>query len=123
MSEYQFIHFLALDRPLAQLIARAEGFLNRRLLLEQQEMEAERLLRIAGMAAAPEKAIAGIRELVKERTIMNYEQAASELADLREALGTECGPAKVRAVAEALRSEYPRLRLLTAALRKRNLLD
>jgi hypothetical protein len=111
------------SRSLAQLIARAEGFRERRLLLERQEMEEERRLRLAAMAADPRKAIDGVMELVKERTIESYEQAASELADLREALGPERGPAEARAVAEALRSEYPRLRTLTAALRKRNLLD
>jgi hypothetical protein len=53
----------------------------------------------------------------------SYEQAAQELADLRDALGPERGPEEVRAIAQRLHRENPRLHFLTNALRKQGLLD
>jgi hypothetical protein len=48
---------------------------------------------------------------------------ASQLADLREALGPELGPKRAKALAQSLRRKNPRAHHLIAALRKRELLD
>jgi uncharacterized Zn finger protein len=85
--------------------------------------EAARRKWLAAIAAKPEKTIASVEELVKTRSVDNYEQAARELAGLREALGPEHGPAKARAVAEKLHRANRRLHRLIGALRKHGLLD
>ena len=107
-------------RTLAELRESADRLREQRSRREQKAREAARRKRLAAIAADPRKAIANIEKLAKERAVQSYEQAARELADLREALGPERGPAQPRAVAEKLRRENPRL---IAALRKHGLLD
>jgi hypothetical protein len=55
--------------------------------------------------------------------VASYEQAAQELADLRDALGPQRGPEQALAIARKLHRENSRLHFLTNALRKRLLLD
>ena len=130
MSEYQFVHFLAIDRPLdeptrtlAQLHEAAEQLGRQRLEAEKQAREAARRKRLKSIAADPDKLIANVVKLVKLRSVGSYEEAAQDLADLREALGPEHGPARARTIAEKLRRENPRLHHLTAALRRKGVLD
>ena len=110
-------------RTLAQLRESAGGVRDQRLQREEQARDRARRKRLAAIAADPSKTIANIEKLVKTRSVDSYEEAASQLADLCEALGPEPGAARARAVAEKLRRENPRLHRLIAALRKRGLLD
>ncbi len=110
-------------RTLAQLRESAAALRDQRLALEKQAREEARRKRRATIAADPQKVIAEVEKLVKVRSVENYQRAAKQLAELRDALGPDRGPATARAVAEKLRRENPRLRRLVAALRKKELLD
>lgn len=109
-------------RSLAQLRETADRLREDRERRDQKARQAARRKRLAAIAADPDKLIANVEKLVAVRAVEDYEQAASELADLREALGPERGPAAAGAVAEKLRRENPRLQRLSSALRKRGLL-
>lgn len=109
-------------RTLAQLRELAGGVRQQRLKQEEAAREKKRRKHLAAIAADPAKAIKKAEELVKERSIDSYQQAADQLADLREALGPDLGPKRARTVAEGLRRKNPTLRNLIAALRKRGLL-
>ena len=111
------------SRTLAQLRESASGRGDRRMRQEQEARDAARRKRLETIAADPGKVIANVQKLAKVRSVESYRQAAEELADLREALGPEKGPARARAVAEKLRCENPRFTRLIAALRKHDLLD
>ena len=110
-------------RTLAQLREAANELRDQRSQRERQAREAARRKRLAAIAANPAKLIANVEKLVQMRSVENYQQAARELVDLREALGPERGPAEARAVAEKLRRGNPRLHRLIGALRKNGLLD
>jgi hypothetical protein len=110
-------------RTLAQLRAAAAERRQRRSQRKQTAAETARRKRLAAIAAEPRPTIAHVQQLVKQRSTDSYEQAAQELADLREALGPEQGPARARDIAEKLHRENPRLHFLTAALRKKGLLE
>jgi hypothetical protein len=110
-------------RTLAELRKSAEMLREQRLRQERQRKEAARRERLAAIAADPDKAIANVEKLVKERSVAGYERAVRELVDLREALGPELGPARAAAVAESLRHKNPQLRRLTSSLRNHGLLD
>jgi hypothetical protein len=92
-------------------------------LRDKQSREAARRHRLADMAADPQPVIAQIEKMLKVRSEKNCRQAIEQLEELCEALGPERGPATVRAVAEKLRREYPRLYRLIAALWKEDLPD
>jgi hypothetical protein len=109
-------------RTLGQLRQLAAGVGSRRVAREKKAVEAARQKRLKKIAADPDKLVAEVRKLVKLRSTSEYERAARELADLREALGPEAGPPRARAVAEELRRANPTLKLLVAALRKQGLL-
>lgn len=110
-------------RTIAQLRESAEGLGAQRLQREQQARDAARRKRLKEIAAAPSKVVAKVEKLVKVRSTDNYQQAATELAELREALDPEHGPATAQAIAKKLRAENPTLGRLIAALRKQDLLD
>lgn len=109
-------------RTLAELRELADHLRDRRLQREQRAREASRRKRLKAIAADPKKVIARVQELVKERSVHSYQEAARELADLREALGPD-GPSRARSVAAKLRRENPRRHHLIAALRRQGLLD
>jgi hypothetical protein len=109
-------------RTLAQLRESATRLGDQRLEREKQAGDRARRKRLAAIAADPSKSIATVEELVKERSVRSYQEAARQLADLREALGPEIGPARARAAAEKLRRENPTLRGLIGAFRKQGLL-
>jgi hypothetical protein len=110
-------------RTLAKLRELASGLGDRRIRREQVARDAVRRKRLKTIAGDPDKVIANVEKLVKMRSVESYQQAAEELADLREALGPKIGPARARAVAEELRRGNPRLHHLIAALRKQDLLE
>jgi hypothetical protein len=110
-------------RTLGQLRESACGLRDERLRQEEEARQAARRKQLQAMAADPRKVMANVERLVAERSTGSYVQAASELADLREALGPDVGPAKARAFAAKLRRENPRRSGLVAAVRKHGLLD
>ncbi|MGO9112343.1 MAG: hypothetical protein ACLP9L_24195 [Thermoguttaceae bacterium] len=110
------------SRTLAQLHESASELRVRRATREQKASDAAHRKRLETITADPRALIANVEKLVKMRSVSDYERAAQELADLREALGPTTGPARARAVAEKLRRENPRLNGLVAALRKHGLL-
>lgn len=110
-------------RTLAQLRAAQAGMHDKRLEQEQKAREAARRKRMKQFLANPKKVVAQVHKLVEERSGRSYQEAARQLADLREALGPEAGPKLVNPVAKKLRVDNPRLKLLIGALRKQHLLD
>jgi hypothetical protein len=110
-------------RTLAQLRELASGLGDRRIRREQAARDAARRKRLKIIVADPDQAIADVEKLVKMCSVESYQQAAEELAELREALGPKVGPARARAVAEKLRRDNPRHKHLIAALRKQDLLE
>ncbi len=100
----------------------AERHCTRRAREEETQRVRARKKRWAAIAADPDKAIARVRELVKSRSTANYQQAAKELADLREALGSR-GEERARAVAAELIRKHPTIRGLKTALRDKGLLQ
>jgi len=110
-------------RTLAQLQELVGAVRGQRLQREEQARDKARRKRLASIAADPAKTIAAAEKLANMRSVESYEQAAEQLADLREALGPELGPARALAMAEKLRRENPRLHRLIGALRSRGLLD
>jgi len=110
-------------RTLGELRAAALQLQGRRERREQAAAKAARSRRLKAIAADPQGTILKVQELVKQRAVDSYEQAASELADLRDALGPERGPEETRAIARKLHRENSRLHFLTSALRRQGLLD
>jgi hypothetical protein len=110
-------------RTLTQLREAAEAEGDERSKRERRADETKRRKRLAAISSNPAKVVASIKELVEERSIDSYERAAQELADLRDALGPDEGPARAREIVQKLRREKPRLHHLAAALRKQGLLD
>lgn len=94
----------------------------RRLQRQKKAEEAKRRKRLKDFAEHPEKVVAAANRLVAERTGNAYKHAARQLAELREAMGPEKGPAYVQAVARKLHNENPKRHALTAALRAEGLL-
>lgn len=110
-------------RTLEQLHQQAEVQATKRLEREQRKEEAARHKRLKAIASDPDTVLAEVERLVASRSTVNYEKAAGQLADLREALGPDRGVPQTRAVAERLHREHPRWHSLTAALRSQGLLD
>jgi hypothetical protein len=75
------------------------------------------------MKADPDPWLKHATGLVEQRGTDNYREAASILADLREAVGGDAGNAIARRHAKALARKHPTLRILLSALRKQALLD
>ena len=59
---------------------------------------------------------------MKLRSTTEYDLAAQELSELREALGPQRGPKRAQAVAEKLVADNPTLNRLKSALRKHGLI-
>lgn len=110
-------------RTLEALQALAVGYREKRLQKEEKTRETARRKRIKAMANDPDKVIAQVESLVAQRSEVSYSDAADMLLELREALGPTAGPPRVRAVAKRLCQKNPTRRLLTAALRRKGLLD
>ncbi len=111
------------SRTMAEMLKVVRGKEQQRLQLQKKAREAERLKRLAEMAEQPDAVVTSVRRLVDERTGNSYKQAARKLAELREGLGPEKGPAYVQAIADKLHKENPKRYALTAALRGEGLLE
>jgi len=109
-------------RTLGELQEAARSQQKGRQRRERAGEQRARKKRLATLAADPKQAIARVKQRVKGRTIDDYQQAAAELAELREALGPQ-GERQARAAAEALVRANPTRHHLKAALRNKGLLD
>jgi hypothetical protein len=90
---------------------------------EADKAEMKRQARMSEMKSAPEPWLKKASGLVEERGTEKYREAASILADLRDALGGEQGNKIARKHAAHLVQKYPTLNLLKSSLRKKKLLD
>jgi len=90
---------------------------------EADKVEKELQARIADMRSAPNSWLTKVSKLVEKRGTDNYREAASMLADLRDALGGEQGNKIARKHAAHLAQKYPTLNVLKSSLRKKQLLD
>ena len=90
---------------------------------EADKAEKQRQARMIEMRSAPEAWLKKASELVEERGTDNYREAASILADLRDAVGGEQGNKIVRKHAAHLAKSFPTLGVLKSSLRKCGLLD
>ncbi len=90
---------------------------------EAAKAEVQRQERMTTMRSNPDPWLKKASKLVEERTIESYGEAASILADLREALGSERGDKIVLKHAKHLVQKNPNFRGLKSSLRKKALLD
>jgi len=90
---------------------------------EADKAEKQRQARMVEMQSAPESWLNKASKLVEERGTDNYREAASILADLRDAVGGEQGIKIARKHAAHLAQKYPTLNVLKSSLRKKELLD
>lgn len=111
------------SRSAEELESLAKDYGERRQREEQATHDAARRKRLKAIAANPDKTIAKVHSLANGLSTSGYDQAAQELADLREALGPAAGPKKAGTVARQLRKKYPTRRHLISALRRAGFLD
>ncbi|MFY7877505.1 MAG: hypothetical protein ACOVQM_18765, partial [Pirellula sp.] len=90
---------------------------------EAVKAEKQRQARMAEMQSAPDVWLKMASKLVEERGTDNYREAATILADLREAVGGEQGNKIARKHAAHLIQKHPTLGILKSSLRKNELLD
>ncbi len=105
-------------RSLGELQELASGKSIVRKQLETVKQQAQRAARLSKLAKAPADAIRQAGELAEQRTYKSYREAASLLADLREALGPEDGPRIAQAAANDLKAALPRKAQFAGALRE-----
>lgn len=110
------------NRTIAELVGRAEvvqADLDRK---HAQGAARQRAKKLAGLAADPERAFRETEKLVKERSARSYAQAATLLADLREALAGTDRSGLADRQARKLRELHPTLNLLISAFRRHGFL-
>ena len=90
---------------------------------DAKKAEKERQLRMVEIKAAPDAWLKRASKLVEERGTDNYREAASLLADLREAIGGVEGEKIARKHAAHLAKKHPTLSILKSSLRKCGLID
>lgn len=90
---------------------------------EAEKAEKQRQARMVEMRSDPKAWIEKSSTLVEQRGTDNYREAASILADLREAIGGDEGGKIARKHAAHLAKKYPTLNVLKSSLRKKELLD
>lgn len=123
-----------LDRTVNQLLQSCaalreqEVAKEQRALAEEAKRKAEkeerlRQARLLAMKSNPEAWLKKVDELVKIRGTDSYREAASILADLREAIGGYEGAKFARQHAAHLIEKHPTLNVLKSSLRKRQLWD
>ncbi|MFN7291836.1 MAG: hypothetical protein ACK5YR_08520 [Pirellula sp.] len=90
---------------------------------DAEKAEKERQSRMVAIKAAPDEWLKKTSKLVEERGTENYREAASILADLREAIGGAEGEKIARKHAAHLTKKHPTLSMLKSSLRKCRLID
>ncbi len=98
-----------------------------KLRLRSEELAREaaarrRAERLVQLAADPKKAVEHAAKLVAQRSTTDYELAAAELADLRDAMNSAAGDKLVTKAVASLIEKYPTLNNLKSSLRKRGLM-
>lgn len=90
---------------------------------EAKKAEEERQARMVEIRSAPAEWLKKASKLVAGRGTENYREAASILADLRDAVGGDKGAKIAHKHAAELAKKYPTLNVLKSSLRKKQLLD
>lgn len=90
---------------------------------EAEKAEEQRQARMVEMRSDPKVWLEKSSTLVEQRGTDNYREAASILADLREAIGGDEGGKIAKKHAAHLAKKYPTLNALKSSLRKKELLD
>jgi hypothetical protein len=104
-------------RTIAELIASAATIAAESERKTAEHAARQRARRLARMAADPSRTLRETEKLVRERSMNSYEQIATLLADLREALAGSEQSGLAEQQARKLRAENPTLHRLTRELR------
>jgi hypothetical protein len=110
------------ERTIAELGAAAEGIQHDTNRKSAEKAARQRAKKLADMAADPTRTLHETERLVKQRSVDAYQQIATLLADLREALGGRGQSDLPEQQARKLKDSYPTLRLLVSQLRRKGFL-
>jgi hypothetical protein len=113
---------IRLDRTVGELKAAAEEIQSRTDRENAEEAARQRAKKLADMAADPAQTLRQTEQLVKQRTLDAYHEIALLLADLRETLSGSEQSGLAEQQARKLKEKNPKLRGLTAELRRRGFL-
>jgi hypothetical protein len=113
---------VALGRPIAELKATGEEIQRDRNRRQAEAAARQRAKKLAAMAADPTPTLRKTEQLVKERSVDAYEQLATLLAELREALAGSAQTDLPEQQARKLKSDNPTLRMLISELRRKGFL-
>jgi hypothetical protein len=111
-----------LGRTIAQLEAVAEEIASEQTRKSAEKAARARAKKLAKMAADPLATLHETERLVQKRSMNSYEQIASLLVDLRQALAGGNQASLAEQQAQKLRSNNPTLKMLMSELRKRGFL-
>jgi hypothetical protein len=106
------------DRSIAELETRAKEIHHEQSQKAAEAAARKRAKMLADMAAHPKQTLQETEKLVRERNRDAYEQIATLLADLREALAGSQMSHLAEEQAQKLKSENPTLRVLISELRR-----
>jgi hypothetical protein len=110
------------DRTIAELHAAATEIEHKATRQAAAKAAAAKARKRAAMAADPVPTLRETEKLVAQRSGDAYDQIATLLAELREALADSRQAGLAEQQAQKLKKSYPTLKLLTSALRRRGFL-
>jgi hypothetical protein len=119
VSSWPTIH---LDRTIAALEAAAGEIQQESNRKEREKAARQRAKKLVNMATDPTPTLSETERLVQKRSTDAYNQAATLLADLREAIASSSQSGLAEQQARMLKDTNPTLRMLTTALRSKGLL-
>jgi hypothetical protein len=111
-----------LDRTIAELKSAATEIRAEASRVAATKAARERAKRLAGMAADPTRTLRETEKLVAQRSRDAYQQVATLLADLREALSGSDRVGLAEQQAQKLTKNNPTLKMLTSELRRKGFL-
>jgi hypothetical protein len=129
LAAFQKSHALAswptsrLDRTIAELEAAAAVIQQQMDRQAAEKANRARTKKLAAMAADPTKTIRATEKLVAHRSTHAYDEIATALADLREALAGSVNSGLAEKQAQKLRKDHPTLKLLVSELRRKGFLQ
>ena len=106
------------NRTIAELVATAEDIHTKAVRKAREKAAQQRAKRLADMAADPGPTLRETEQLVKKRSRDSYAKIATLLKDLREALAGTKQADLPEKQAQKLKTENPKLNVLTAELRR-----
>jgi hypothetical protein len=109
-------------RSIAALMARADEIADESSRKAADKAARDRVKHLAKMAADPDRTLRETEELIQRRTTEAYRKAATQLADLRDALAGSDKSGLAETQAQKLKSQNPTLHRLTSELRTKGLL-